>query len=911
MVQNGTSDPRLRPLRWPLRLTLAGLVAERVLRAFWPFATVVMLASAIVMLGLHDLLPVWAVWAGTVITLLAATLSVIWGGWSFSWPTWAEVLLRLDAPLPQRPIAALLDQQAIGLGDAGSAALWQAHQQRMVNAAAKARPPAPDLRIAAADPFALRYVAMVAFVIAIIFGSVWRVESLQAMLPGATSNGQSGASWEGWIEPPRYTGLPVLYLNDQTEGALDLPAGSRISLRLYGAVGDLMLEQTVSLNTVAETDPKTATQSLSGASSQSVHQATLKHEFDVQRDGEIVISGEGGRSWRVTVVADLPPKIAATGLPELTESGALSVPFLAQDDYGVVGGNVQIALDYAGVQKRHGLAPEPEPREEISLDLPMSLKGERQEFSGFLIEDFAAHPWANLPVVFSFTVRDAAGQSSSSAGLGAPLVAPRFFDPMAAAIAEQRRDLLWTGVNATRISQVLRAISHRPAEIFRAAGTYLQLRGILYGLERYTQDSTVPVGISGTPRGEIAAALWQLAQSLEEGDVGDALARMQQAKDRLSRAMRDGASDEEIAQLMQKLRDATQDYMRQLQRQAQRDGQSGQSGENEENTTTLSQQDLQAMMDHIQDLMEQGRMAEAEQALEEFQRMMENMRMSQSQQGQEGRDGQQAMEELGETLREQQGLSDQAFRDLQEQFNPNAQAGQSRQNEGRNGGQGRGQQHEGGGSAEGGTGGQAGTGGQDGAGQQDGQQQGQSGSNGQDPTTGRGAGAGSANGEQTGGDLASRQQALRDELRRQQEGLPSGAGEASETSRQALERAGEAMERAEEAIRNDDLAEAIDRQSDAMEALREGMRALGDALAQGRQQGQQSGQGQMSSSSQADPLGRDLNAGGAGDENQAQVGEGRAYRRAWELVEELRRRAADKERSAQERSYFERLLDRF
>ena len=46
-------------------------------------------------------------------------------------------------------------------------------------------------------------------------------------------------------------------------------------------------------------------------------------------------------------------------------------------------------------------------------------------------------------------------------------------------------------------------------------------------------------------------------------------------------------------------------------------------------------------------------------------------------------------------MREQQGLNDQAFRDLQEQFNPNAQAGESDGNVGRNGGQGEGESHEG------------------------------------------------------------------------------------------------------------------------------------------------------------------------------------------------------------------------
>src|SRR5690606_31883927 len=62
-----------------------------------------------------------------------------------------------------------------------------------------------------------------------------------------------------------------------------------------------------------------------------------------------------------------------------------------------------------------------------------------------------------------------------------------------------------------------------------------------------------------------------------------------------------------------------------------------------------------------------------------FQEMMENLRVTEGQSGQgEGSPGQQAMEGLADTLREQQGLSDQAFRDLQEQFNPGTGTGEGR-----------------------------------------------------------------------------------------------------------------------------------------------------------------------------------------------------------------------------------------
>ena len=57
---------------------------------------------------------------------------------------------------------------------------------------------------------------------------------------------------------------------------------------------------------------------------------------------------------------------------------------------------------------------------------------------------------------------------------------------------------------------------------------------------------------------EIADLLWALAIDLEDGDVDDALERMRQAEERLSQAMKNGASEAEIAELMQELREANE-----------------------------------------------------------------------------------------------------------------------------------------------------------------------------------------------------------------------------------------------------------------------------------------------------------------------------------------------------------------
>jgi len=232
-------------------------------------------------------------------------------------------------------------------------------------------------------------------------------------------------------------------------------------------------------------------------------------------------------------------------------------------------------------------------------------------------------------------------------------------------------------------------------------------------------------------------------------------------------------------------------------------------------------------------------------------------------------------------LRGQQGLSDQAFRDLQEQYNPGAQAGESDGNEGRNGGQGRGQLHEG----------------QSGEGQ--GQGEGQSGEA-SDGQQGEGQG------------LAERQENLRREVERQRGALPGAGSEAGDAAREALRRAEDAMRGAGEALQSDDLPEAIDRQAEAMDALREGMQNLGEAMAKAEgREGQQGSADGREGGEQRDPLGRNPGATGQAGTDQGLLQGEDVYRRARELLDEIRKRSGESVRPEVERDYLRRLLDRF
>ena len=154
---------------------------------------------------------------------------------------------------------------------------------------------------------------------------------------------------------------------------------------------------------------------------------------------------------------------------------------------------------------------------------------------------------------------------------------------------------------------------------------------------------------------------------------------------------------------------------------------------------------------------------------------------------------------------------------------------------------------------------------------------------------------------------------MRDELNRQKGQLPGEGSPEGDAAREALDRAGRAMDDAEQALRDRDLAEAIDNQSQATEALRDGMRSLGEAMAQ-QEQESQPGQGTAESDRRAegrDPLGREQgNSGSESSDGPLALGPDGAGR-ARKLLDEIRRRSGETNRSDVERDYLKRLLDRF
>lgn len=849
------SDPLARVVlrsRFAIGLESAG-------RAFWPLFSAAAVLWAAFAFGLAEILSrsQVAILASAAALLLLALLGL--GIRRFRWPTAEAAQARLDDALPGRPLSALRDTPALGADDPAAQSVWAAHVARMRRVASGARPVVPDLRLARFDPWAIRLAALVAVIAALAFAPDRRIESVVSTLRGAAGpEVAAGPSFEGWAEPPAYTGRPTLYLGEVAGDApVSVPQGTTITLRAYGESGGFDLKETVSGAPAAFAEAAPGIQSVA---------------FPVTASGTVALAQ--GRhvlgGWSFVVEPDMAPTIRLVGSLDRAPTGETRLTYAAKDDHGVTAAHAEIALDLSRVSRAFGLAPEPEARPPLVADLPMPMTGDTRDLTETMVEDFSKSPYAGMPVTVRLVAEDAIGQTGDSGAVATVLPMRSFYDPLAAALIENRRDLLWTTANARRVVQVLRAVTNHPDDVFDSPRAYLVVRTALRRLAAADEAGTVPA-----IRDEVAEALWQAAVEIEDGKLGDAAARLAKAKERLEQALENGADDQEVARLMDELREATRDYMQQMARNALERGEQQQAQIPPGQTMTTDQ--IQQLMDKIQELSEQGRKAEAQQLLDMLQQMLQNMQMmvGKGGEGQQGQ-GQQSMQGLSDALREQQGLADDSFQQLQREFRNGRPGSQGQQGQGQQGQQGQGMPGEG-----------------------DGQNQ----------------DGGQPDGDRQGDDarsLAQRQEALRQLMEQLKQGMP---GEAGEGTRQSLEDAERSMGEAREGLDSGDLPGALDRQAEAIDKLREGIRQMGDDLRRADTAQGEGEQGQVAGESSAengrDPLGRPVGSRGGIGTGENMVPDADSAGRARALLDEIRRRSGDLQRPQIELDYLRRLLDLF
>ncbi|MGE0765969.1 MAG: TIGR02302 family protein [Hyphomicrobiaceae bacterium] len=887
-------------------LSRGALLMERVWPRLWALTALIGIFVAVSLAGLWTALPTLghiAVLAGFVLAALATLV------WIARTPAASreEAIRRIErsSKVPHRPASSYEDHLSAVSDGSATQTLWAEHRARLARQLARLRVGRPEARTDRLDPFALRTLLVLGVGLMVWFVGDSASDRLRAAFRFGPPPLAVDARLDAWVTPPSYTGIAPIILADGArpgvqplpvagdKGEIDIPANSQLVVRGSGTgTNGFTIEITPEGGTPEhmEVRPETPATDVTATQNPNLPPAlrsdVAEAKLNLTASSSVRILGHTAAPWKFKVVPDTPPTIALSKEPQRLPRGSLKLTYKVSDDYGVVSAEGRItrakpqpgdpATNWARPQANTGPRPPLERPPTLTLRLPRANAKEGEAFS---YHELTAHPWAGSRVQLVLSAKDHAGQVGKSAPVELILPQRRFLNPIAKAVVEQRRYLVEDPRNRERVAFALDAIALEPDGFIKDRRAYLGLRSTYWRLKRDHSRAGMK---------SVVDQLWHVALRLEDGDLSDAERALREAQEELSKALQDGASDEEIQRLMNQLREALNNFMEQLQRQAQ--NQPMEFPKNLSPNNIIRQQDLERMMRDIENMARQGSRDQAQQMLSQLRDMLEqlqNGRLAQGQgQSQQGQQMMQMMNQFGDIIGQQQRLLDDTFSQNQR----GEQQGQGEQGQGQEGqqGQGQGQQF---GQGQGGQG-------------KGGQRQGRNGQNGRQPgQRGQGGQPGQNPGQNPGMGLGDRQAQLRDRLGQLQQQLQRNGM----PSQQQLEGAERSMQEAERALRQGDLDGATRAEQQALEQLRQGAQQMAEQM---MRQLRQFGQG-PGGDAPLDPLGRPQRTEGPDLGTSVKVPDEIDVQRAREILEELRRRLGEPTRPQLELDYIDRLLKRF
>ena len=564
------------------------------------------------------------------LALLAALAPLV----RLRWPGGARALDRLDrdAEIAHRPASALEDSLANAGDDPATQALWALHKQRLAGEVARLAVKPPSPQVAARDPYALRFVAILLALIGFFAAGSERFARLAAAFYEMPSLAKTEtARIDAWIDPPTYTGKPPIFL------------------KLGEVRRDVVAPEDSVL--VVRADPKAVSVSVSSGLSPAPSPSPGERRFILHKDGEARINDI---AVKLKVQPKTAPAIRLLDPPVANYSGSLTLHYAVTDAYGVssAGGGVALVKPPTAA---HTLFGPPT----LALALPGGANGTGEARTTL---DLSEHPWAGARVTLTLTANSVSGATATSPPVELALPQHPFVNPLAKALVELRRDLvLDPDRNTPRVRRALAALQLGP-ELFQIPPrVYLDLDGAGRQLGAAHNDEDLRA---------VATWLWALALSIENGDASQALRDLRAAEDKLREALHKGASPEELKRLTQDLRHAAERYLAETMRNADK-----QAKQDEE---PMDSQDLGAMLDKLQKDADAGAKDDAQAMLDQLQEMMENLRSAENgKTDPAAKQMRKSMRELEKLLKDQQALRDDTFRQDQRERSgekPEAQA---------------------------------------------------------------------------------------------------------------------------------------------------------------------------------------------------------------------------------------------
>ena len=836
--------------RWRMR-TVAG--AEQLLYRAAPLAGVIALFFIFSWFGIFRMVPDWARIAMLVALGIGAVVSI----WPLtrlvrSDPRGIDRRLEEKNRIAHQAIGAQDDR--LGNDDPFARALWAEHQRRLANQIGELSTGTPRSRLPDRDPYGLR--VAIALLLVTAFGYSFSGTSGRVSDAFTRHDDINAADIrvDAWISPPAYINAAPVFLTGQanrSDGPVRTVEGSEITVRVGSAPDKATISYAGAAgaeNPIEPTAPGTTT----GDTTSPLHSTVFTYKPRV--DGTLSVETASGRmEFPIVITPDEPPVLAFTDEPRRAANGALELAYSITDDHGVVGANAEIVP----LEKQGPNAVPLYEAPEYKLTLPRRGAKDGEATAS---QDLTEHPLAGQKVAITLVGTDGAGQEGRSETIETVLPARRFNEPLTAAIVEHRGLLALDAHNLPRIFDLQDALMLAPEETIPNLTHYLLFQSVRGRLENARSESDLREAID---------YMWGVALQIEDGNLSLAARKLRDAQQALADALENGASDEEIAKLMDELREAMQDYLSELARQAPNQ----QAQQNRMSQNTLRQRDLDNMLDQIENLARSGARDQAQELLSQLQQMMNNLQAGRQQQQQQQQGGpmREQMDKLGELMRQQQQLMNETFNlDQQQQGRPGRPL-------------------------------------QDGQQQQGQQQQGQQQQGEQQPGQGN-----QPSMEELLQQLQQQQQALRDQLQQMQKELEGMGMQPSE----GFGEAGEAMGDAEGNLGGGQPGDALGDQGRALQALREGAQDMMNQMMQAMGQ-QQPGNGQQpgpygqgnSGPDDRDPLGRPRASNGPDFGNRVKVPDEIDIQRAREILDAIRKRLGDRLSPEIEKQYLERLLD--
>jgi len=608
---------------------------ERVWPKLWPASGIVGVFVAAALLNLFTYMP-W--WAHTLLLLgaVGAAGHYLYRNFqNFRGPTWQEGARRVerDSTLAHRPITEQNDLLVAGAGDTYAEALWRAHMRAMLARIGKLRVALPSPQLAKRDPYAIRFVILLALIAGVIVaGSDWKNRLAFALSPAAGS-GSASATVDAWINPPAYTGLPPIYLKAgaQNSGVIRVPVNSELVVRVHrsGVTPDIVLTP------ASGHRPKVSANGDEYATN------------TILRADENIYVRAGGRAlgnWRTQIIPDEAPHIVFAQPPSKTEHDAVKLSFSAADDYGVVSARALIKpLKGSRV---------------LAVDLPIDASA--KTIKQTVYRDLTENPLAGLDVTITLEAKDGAGQTAHSKPMRFTLPARVFTNPLARALIEQRQNLAAGKAHAKPVTlATLNALTIAPDKFYSdQTKLYLVLRSTYWMLHEAR---------TGQDIARVQDLLWQTAMALEGNGAINAAAELRRTAEALAQAMQQGAPQSVIDALMQRYNQALQRYLQAMAKNAQ-----ASNGPPPPGTKVITSDDIEKMMKLIQQLAQSGSRDAAAKMLAMLQSLLENMQMSGGSGG--GGQGDKAMSDaiqgLSDLMGRQRQLMDKTYREGQDAGDP-------------------------------------------------------------------------------------------------------------------------------------------------------------------------------------------------------------------------------------------------